>query len=730
MPQPQTLRAVRVREGLAIPQQLWEALNLKLPPLPPRLIDGEQHVLLDSSLSWRIDEATQTLLLDPPPSAFRGQSLSMDAPPPRLTLPARLGLFANYDLQYQRSFYAAGSSTTDALLELGALSGFGDYNSQHLYRSDGALLRLESRWALDLPERMARLKIGDAISQPGAWGNAMRFGGLQWGSDFSLRPGFLSFPLPALRGEAALPSTLDVYVNNSQRLQGRVQAGAFDISELPLVTGQGEIRTVVRDLLGREQVMVQPYYVSPSLLKPGLHAYSIELGWLRRDYGLRSNHYGPALLSVTDRLGRSDNFTQELRAELQPEQQTVGATGIWLWPMLGTGNMALALSRDRERGRGWLLSLGLDRQAQDWSGSLQARRASQDFSQVGRTALSASWSIAASVGTVWRGTSLGLSLVRQGGSAATSSKLASLTLARSLGPWGYLSLFALRNMGDGPSTTVALGWSYTLDERSSLGMSLQRTRASADLGGDSQQLQLQYQQNPLYGRGLGYQLVREAGDQPRLVAQANWQGDQFGLNGGLAQLGQQRELRLGAVGGLAWLDGSPYLSRRIEGGFAVVQVGDYPDVGVLHDNQELTRTDRHGRAFIGTLRGYQPNRVSINPSDLPFDAELERIDLSLTPAARNAVLIEFPVRRSRAASFRLVDARGAAVPAGSELRVQGQERRFPVGLDGRAFVSGLGEHNVLRVSWPDGRRCSLPLVLPRGGDELPELGTLRCLESP
>lgn len=742
-PQPQTLRAVRLPEGLALPQALWESLHLKLPTRAPRMIDGELHVLLGEDFSWQIEEATQTLLIEAPATAFRGQRLALEASAQRPTLPTRLGLFSNYDLQWQRRLSAPrGAAVVEGLLELGALTSQGALQQLMLARPGSTtgpgLIRLETRWTLDRPETMTRLRVGDLVGQPGAWGRALRLGGLQWGSDFSLRPGFLSFPLPALRGEVALPSTLDVYVNNSQRLQSRLQAGAFDIADLPLITGQGEIRTVVRDLLGREQVIVQPYYVSPALLKPGLRAWSVELGRLREDYGQRSNAYGAGLLSATERLGLSERFTRELRAELQREQQSLGATGIWLWPRLGTASGTLALSRHRERGRGWLLAAGLDRQARDWSGSLQLQRASAGFAQAGDVAPAvgegagrgARWSASAALGTSWAGQALGLAYVRQAERSGTgrAARLLSFNWGRELSGWGYLSLVALRDLGPEGSTTLALAWSQALGERGSAGLSLVRNRAPAAAGGDGQQLQLQLQQNPPLGRGLGYQLLTELGEQRRGVAQASWQGERITLQGGLGRLGRQTEVRAGASGGLAWLDGSVYASRRIDGGFVVVQVADYPGIGVLHDNQEVARTDARGRAFIGQLRGYQRNRVSINAADLPYDAELETLEMRLIPAAQSAALIDFPVRRSRAASFRLLDARGQPLPAGSELQLDGQSRRFLVGLEGRAYVSGLGAGpQRLRAHWPEGK-CSLTLALPPDTPELPELGALTCLE--
>jgi len=738
--QDRTLRAVRVAVpaepnglGLAVPQQVWDELHLRLPLVATRLIDGEAHVVLGSNEEWRwqIEEASQTLLITAPAAAFRGQRLALDAVAQRITVPAALGAFLNYDLQWQRRSPQGGSassSAADAFLEAGLYTPVGDASSTALFRRDGMrpseLVRLDTRWQMDRPKSMSRLSLGDGISQPGSWGRSMRFGGLQWSTDFSLRPGFLSFPLPTLRGEAALPSTLDIYVNNSQRLQGRLQPGVFDISDLPVVTGQGEIRTVVRDLLGREQVVVQPYYVSPQLLKPGLRAFSLELGALREDYGLRSNRYGDGLLTATERRGVTDSFTRELRVELMGAQQTLGASGIWLWSSLGTGMLSMAASRAQGQGGGWLIGAGLDRQGQDWSGSVQLRHASKHFAQVGQSAGSApGTSLALALGRSWASQSLGLSYLQQAAGLQDPAKLLSLNYGRDLGAGGYLGLFLLRDLGPRGGSTVALTWSRALDARTAASASLVRNRQPDSAGGGDQQLQLQVQQNPLLGEGLGYQLLAESGG--RRLAQVQWQGSAAQLNAGVAQSRGGRDLRVGASGGLAWMDGSMFASRRVEGGFALVDVADYEGVRVWHDQQVVARTDARGRAFVTGLRGYQANRVGIDASDLPFDAELEVLEVQLTPVARSAARLSFPVQRARAATFRLVDAQGQALPPASEMQVQGQPRLFPLGLDGRGYVAGLGTQSLLLVRWADGV-CRVTIVYPSNPEDLPELGTLVC----
>ncbi len=56
-----------------------------------------------------------------------------------------------------------------------------------------------------------------------------------------------------------MPSTVDVFVNNVKAYSQDVPSGPFVISDLPVVTGSGEARIVVRDATGREVETVTPF---------------------------------------------------------------------------------------------------------------------------------------------------------------------------------------------------------------------------------------------------------------------------------------------------------------------------------------------------------------------------------------------------------------------------------------------------------------------------------------
>lgn len=724
-----TAQALRKGDELALPLDVWGQLHLKPPAAAPLMHEGLPYQRLSSlaGLRWEIDEASQTLVIDAPASAFAGTRVGLDAETPRPAVASTVGGYANYDLQWQRNGAGgavASRSWSTALVELGGFGTVGTGRVTGLLREGldmPSWVRLDTSWTIDQPSRMASLRIGDAIGKSGAWGRSLRFGGLQWSTDFSVQPGFLSFPLPSMQGEAVLPSTVDLYINSSQRLQRQVPAGAFDLTEVPLVTGQGEVRMVVRDLLGREQVVVQPYYVSPSLLRPGLHAYSYELGVVREDYGLVSNRYGRVLATATDRLGISERFTRELRAEVLGRQRSAGATGLWLLPAFGTVNLS-AVGSDAPRGTGALLGAGAERQAPDWSGSVQLRAASRRFSQAGEGPTGAPrLSLSIGLGTTWRGSGIGVSYLQQDGWRGESHRIVAVNTARQLGRLGTLGVVALRDHATG-GYTLAVSLSHTLDDRSMATASATRSR---DAGQAARYDSVQLQRNLPDGPGLGYQVSAERGVFDRYTAQAAWQTERAVLSAGVARAGQNEEARAGASGGLAWLGDSVFLSRRIDGSFAVVEVADYPGVQLLHDNRPAARTDPRGRALVSGLRGYEANRISIDPADLPFDADVDALEALVTPPARSGVALRLGVERVRSASFRLVGSDGTALPPGSALRIAGSSRSFPIGFDGKAFVSGLAGRTRVQARWP-GHECSawLPDVDDRG--EVPELGTVRC----
>ena len=64
-------------------------------------------------------------------------------------------------------------------------------------------------------------------------------------------------------------ATADIYVNGSLVRREPLPPGAFSLQRLPVVGGLGNVRVVVRDRLGREQVFGGPYYFTSQVLDKG-----------------------------------------------------------------------------------------------------------------------------------------------------------------------------------------------------------------------------------------------------------------------------------------------------------------------------------------------------------------------------------------------------------------------------------------------------------------------------
>ena len=83
--------------------------------------------------------------------------------------------------------------------------------------------RLETTYTVDQPQKLTTLHLGDSVTRPGAWGRAVRFGGIQFGTNFNTQPGFIRFPsLSALKAFESVARTLSF--TKSARELGVTQA--------------------------------------------------------------------------------------------------------------------------------------------------------------------------------------------------------------------------------------------------------------------------------------------------------------------------------------------------------------------------------------------------------------------------------------------------------------------------------------------------------------------------
>lgn len=708
--------------------QQWRIDHDDLVDLVPVRHGNEDYYALDAlpEAHYRIEKSSGTLDLKVPATLLRITQMQGVTRTRVKPAPSPFGAYLNYSLSMTGSDQSRFGTTGGALLDSGVFGPWGSLTASAVTRRlDGhnQTVRLDTTWIRDQPDSLSTFRIGDSISGASSWGRSVRFGGVQWATDFATQPQLITFPLPTLGSVAALPSTVDLYVNDVLRLRRHVAAGPFSIQDLPVVTGQGDIRMVVTDLLGREQVVQQPYYAGGGLLAPGLRDYSYDIGFERKNYSLRSNEYGSWMAVGTERYGFTNHFTGGLHAELLRDQQTIGAGATMLLPG-GVLTAAVAGSHADKIGNGALMSLGFQHRGRGLSFGLRSQFTTNDFTQLGYTTRNRpprqSSSAYLSIPTPGHG-SLALNYTRQDYRDSSDVRLAGISYSHSLGRLGYLSLSLIRFLTGEDDTLVSMVYTVPLGDRSSASLNAQSQS-------DIQQGSIQLQHSLPPGPGMGYRLQAGLGPGAPRQAGISLQNDMGTYDFDVAQNQNQTSYRVQARGSVALLDDRLFFSRNIGDSFAVVQVPGISDVRVYADNHMVARTNDDGYALIPGLRPYQENRIRIDQADLPLDASIAAggLKLKAVPYLHGALTLKFPVHRTHSALLTITVQGGAVLPAGAQVWLDGNATAFPVGLHGEVYLTDLASTNHLHVIWRD-QSCDLVLNYPRTTDPLPRLGPLSCL---
>ena len=472
------------------------------------LVNGERYYRLGAEMGARVnfDATTQHADVTLPPEAFLATVRpASTADQPRVTTPA-LGGFVNYDLYGEST---SARTSLGGIVEAGFFTPHGVGTNTLLSRDDNgrrAAVRLDTTWTLDLPERLATLRIGDTISASGAWGRSVRFGGVQFGTNFATQPTLVTTPMLAARGSAVVPSTVDVFVNGAQVASQDVPPGPFTIDHVPSITGAGQMQVVITDALGRQQILSQPYYTGPALLRAGLNEYSFELGSMREDYGYASNAYGDLVAAATFRRGFTDQVTAEAHAEVQAGgPAAVGLNGALQMGEFGILSATMAVGG--ADAMGWLAGFGFEHNGQRSSLFARTQFASESFAQLGTDELDHQPKQRTFVG-------FGLDFARYGNLqvayglqsfwTSRSQETIGVSHALTLGDFGYLNLIVSQSIGAGTATDVFLNWTMPFGERRSAAVSLRQSTPAVE--GDAFAAVASVQQSLPAGTGVGYQV--------------------------------------------------------------------------------------------------------------------------------------------------------------------------------------------------------------------------------
>ncbi|MEO8740810.1 MAG: fimbria/pilus outer membrane usher protein [Casimicrobiaceae bacterium] len=709
--------------------------RLHVPDVAPETLKGVAYFSLHAipGLTYDLDMRTLKLSISVPADAFSVAELSAPGSVLRKPTTPSLGGYFNYDLV---TTHGSGTTQGAGVFEVAAFGPLGVIVSNMLAQTGANVnkaTRLETTFTHDDPVSLTSLRIGDTVTAPGAWGRSVRFGGIQYATNFGTQPGFITLPLLSAAGSAALPSAVDVYVNNVLAAHKDVAPGPFDVNSLPPVTGQGQVRVVVTDLLGRQQSVVQPFYSSTDLLREGLHDFSYSAGALRNNFGLASNDYGDWFGQASYRRGITNSLTAEVRAEVtQHSQVTLGGAVSFLLPgLLGEVNVGGAGSHN-EQGNGALALLGYQLNGSIASFGFQTQWTTPRFSLLGADT-------SFPVPKLLTSAFAGLNLAQYGSMTASyvlldpynnipldpsfnpqvRTEVGILSYSIGIFDRATLSVSASRALSGERSNQFSVNVIVPLDSQTSASGTYNKISGKAK----QQEFTAQVQRNLPLGDGYGYRVL--ATDHGNVLAGGAIQTNLATFGAEVARFEGATSYRAGVAGGIGTVGGRTFLSRPITDSFALVDVADYPGVQVYQDNQPVGRTGRDGTLLLTRLRSYDINPIRIDPLDLPFDAQIDGLSLDIVPYYRSGVHAAFEVRHSNGAIMTVVGVDGQPLPTGSVVTVDGSVEKFPVGIGGRAYLTGLAPTNRVR-SQVGGRACQFDVTFQPVDDTLPDLGTFVC----
>ncbi|MGQ0579298.1 MAG: fimbria/pilus outer membrane usher protein [Betaproteobacteria bacterium] len=624
-------------------------------------LQGIEHVDLGRvpELQARFDEKRVALEITVAAEKLPKNTIDLRWRYPDALRPTQPSAFFNYALSVfgDESF---DSSRTQVTTEVGGrirdtlLYSSGTYTDQ---AGDRGYTRLQTNLTYDRRDSLQRLVAGDFFTPVRELSASVPMGGVSFSKYYSLDPYFVQYPTLNLNTTAELPSQVEVRIDGNVVARQQVQPGPIDIVNVTGYQGARNVQVVVRDAFGREQVIQQPYYFTDFALKQGLHDYSYNFGSLRNNYGVSSNDYDEPAFSGFHRYGFSDRLTLGLRGEAGVGMVNAGPIGTVLLPGAGIVGAGASVS-DGEGTTGYAGSLFYSFIAPRYSVNVSGRHFDDNYRLLPTGAPSqtrnfASASVAyspANLGTI--STSYTVTEPRDLESLYAWNVGYNMSL---FGGRGILTLGYTKNWGLIDEWTSSVVFRYLFDRDYS-------AVASAVQAGDTKSDAVSFEKTVPVGEGFGFNVgpgraETPAGTSTLSNAYGQYNGRYAMLQGryqGSSNDNVSRGLaEITVASGIGYVQDRVFVSRALTDSFAVVKVGDVPDVAVTSNGQFMGTTDKRGEVVVSPMLSFYDNFLGFDQRAVPLDYVFTRSRLVVSPAFRAGSFLAFDVKKNRAVFGRL-----------------------------------------------------------------------------
>ena len=720
----------------------WMEISPTKIDLPTRLVEAESYIRINDVADAVVafDEATLTLSVTLRASDLPTRVINGTAQTTTGEIPTRVtSAILNYQVGANEP--GSGASTVfDLAADINVRVGEWLFRTQAVRtqsKEESRTSRIGSQLIFDDRIGARQLIFGDFSSPQVPLASAVQLGGLAWIKNYQMMPYFVRHPTLSLAAAATLPSTVDLYLGDTLVLRERVAPGPFELRNFNYYAGQRNVRLVVRDLTGREQTIIYPFFFTPQGLAAGLHDFSYQLGAQRLGAGSSDDRYEKLMFSAFHQYGVSDTLTIGLRTEGERSQKNIGPSIILRSDHWGVIALSAAASRNAERATGSAISADYGYQSDNFNANLRHESRSRNYAgltaelPVRRAIRDISGSFGFSAGSTG---AFSASYLQSAFASGPSDTTWTLAFSRPL--WKNTSLSTLVRHRNTPEARLEwfLGIQYSPTPHASLSAS---TNQRTDGGRSSS---LTYSRSLTEGEGLAYGLGVQRDDvngvHSDVITARGLYNARFATLTAEARAqasgGSGPAVAVTAAGAVVFAPGFFGFGRPMADSFAVVQLAPpLANVRVYENSQLVGRSNTQGQLVLPNIQSYTNNAISLDDKDIPIEFSVERVQRSLSPAARSGVVLVFPVTRVQSIVGMLMVRQGDVV-APLEYRtfmlpVAVAAENILTARGGEFYLENLpvGTHRARMML--DGRECIFDLTVPKSDASIVNLGkVLAC----
>lgn len=651
-----------------------------------------------------IDSSLQALKLTLPSEYFEGADYSKKVMAPNK---ANFGGFINYETFLGRDIT---SQEFSALAELGIFRDFWLFNNQMLYQNTDTLnktTRLSTSFDIRFPDKFLKITAGDNTSIYNSLLSSYRFGGINIGSDFTERPDFIYWNVPTLKGSAALPSTVDLFINGVNMYQQKVTPGYYALQSGASIQQGGQAQIVVEDVLGNRTVQSFPIYINNRLLKTGLNEYNFSLGKMRYNYDKESSDYREFFSNLYFRRGINEFTT--LGTNVGYSKENSNLSFLWTQALSKYALLDYSITASKfDDEIGYSNALSLSRDSTYYSFGLISKYNDRKFKALGYTdyidltKMDNLFYLNLFKVPYWDNVNLNFverKYYPNSQGRSQDSQIINVGLFKNLNNKATFAMSYFKNLSGNKNDGFVFSLSYSFDKAKKIYVD-----HSTDIDGS----RIRYQSNSELAKNFDYVLgANRLGSEYSYNAFGLWKSAYGDLAVSHDQAESNHSTQLDYRGALVFLDNKFTFTKYVDNAFALVKVSDYKDIDVTRSLSLIGRTNDKGYMFVHDITPYVYTNLAFDHNQLPIEDVFDYSSKQLVALNQRGYVVNFPIYKTKTIIVKLVDDKNQALKPGSIVYVSDQEdEKYPIDNEGNAYLYGLkpNQYNLL-IKTEGGKSC-------------------------